>query len=89
MSGPSERYFLDNADEPVSLTGEVRPPEPECPQERFHGNPFRYCSCGWMETQAHDCTRDGHDYTHVVTGAGELILLHCPECDTRWRVEKV
>jgi NAD(P)H-dependent flavin oxidoreductase YrpB (nitropropane dioxygenase family) len=20
-----------------------------CPDQAFHGNPFRYCACGWME----------------------------------------
>lgn len=22
---------------------------PECPQAESHGNPFRYCACGWIE----------------------------------------
>lgn len=21
----------------------------DCPQAKYHGNPFRYCACGWME----------------------------------------
>lgn len=21
----------------------------ECPERQYHGNPFRYCSCGWAE----------------------------------------
>lgn len=24
----------------------------ECPQAKYHGDPFRYCSCGWMEEGA-------------------------------------
>lgn len=27
------------------------PTEP-CPNEETHGNPFRYCACGWMEEPA-------------------------------------
>lgn len=23
--------------------------DPDCPQKEIHGNPFRYCSCGWVE----------------------------------------
>lgn len=23
--------------------------ESDCPNPEYHGNPFRYCSCGWME----------------------------------------
>ena len=23
-----------------------------CPEAQYHGNPFRYCGCGWMEPQA-------------------------------------
>lgn len=26
----------------------------ECPNPEFHGNPFRYCSCGWTEDTAGD-----------------------------------
>lgn len=24
---------------------------PDCPQAEVHGNPFRYCSCGWSESR--------------------------------------
>lgn len=23
--------------------------EHDCPNPEYHGNPFRYCACGWME----------------------------------------
>jgi hypothetical protein len=23
--------------------------DPDCPNREFHGNPHRYCACGWME----------------------------------------
>lgn len=23
----------------------------DCPQKEYHGNPFRYCPCGWREDQ--------------------------------------
>ena len=22
-----------------------------CPEAQYHGNPFRYCACGWMEPE--------------------------------------
>ena len=28
--------------------GEI-PGDPKCPNLEYHGNPFRYCSCGWVE----------------------------------------
>lgn len=24
---------------------------PDCPDQTTHGNPFRYCACGWTEAQ--------------------------------------
>jgi hypothetical protein len=27
--------------------------QPECTEARFHGNPFRYCACGWKEAPDH------------------------------------
>ena len=29
--------------------GGETPGSPDCPQPASHGNPFRYCSCGWGE----------------------------------------
>lgn len=29
--------------------GSEVPGAPDCPNVQQHGNPFRYCSCGWME----------------------------------------
>jgi hypothetical protein len=29
--------------------GGQTPGDPTCPDQRNHGNPFRYCPCGWME----------------------------------------
>jgi hypothetical protein len=29
---------------------DVRPPS-ECGNAAYHGNPFRYCECGWVEEQ--------------------------------------
>lgn len=31
--------------------GAERPGEPDCPNAAAHGNPFRYCTCGWVEAQ--------------------------------------
>ena len=29
--------------------GAETPGSPDCPQSATHGNPFRYCACGWAE----------------------------------------
>lgn len=29
--------------------GAATPGLPDCPQQTAHGNPFRYCECGWRE----------------------------------------
>ncbi|WP_326642919.1 hypothetical protein OG884_18715 [Streptosporangium sp. NBC_01755] len=29
--------------------GAETPGSPECPNAWSHGNPFRYCACGWIE----------------------------------------
>ena len=29
--------------------GREKPGEPRCPNSDSHGNPFRYCACGWSE----------------------------------------
>lgn len=29
--------------------GGETPGDPDCPQTQVHGDPFRYCSCGWIE----------------------------------------
>lgn len=29
--------------------GRETPGNPDCPDPASHGNPFRYCACGWME----------------------------------------
>lgn len=29
--------------------GGENPGDPDCPSARNHGNPFRYCACGWIE----------------------------------------
>lgn len=26
-----------------------QPGASDCPDRKYHGNPFRYCSCGWIE----------------------------------------
>jgi hypothetical protein len=31
--------------------GGETPGAPDCPQAEAHGNPFRYCSCGWGEAK--------------------------------------
>ena len=31
--------------------GAETPGDPNCPNREQHGNPFRYCSCGWMEAR--------------------------------------
>lgn len=31
--------------------GGETPGSPDCPQPSTHGNPFRYCSCGWSEAR--------------------------------------
>lgn len=30
-------------------SGVETPGDPECTQREWHGNPFRYCACGWIE----------------------------------------
>lgn len=29
--------------------GAETPGSPDCPDKEHHGDPFRYCACGWME----------------------------------------
>lgn len=29
--------------------GSGKPGDPDCPQQPPHGNPFRFCGCGWTE----------------------------------------
>lgn len=29
--------------------GQGTPGSPDCPNPEIHGNPMRYCSCGWIE----------------------------------------
>jgi hypothetical protein len=29
--------------------GAETPGPADCPQSQYHGNPFRYCACGWSE----------------------------------------
>jgi len=29
--------------------GAETPGSPDCPSSAAHGDPFRYCACGWME----------------------------------------
>jgi hypothetical protein len=43
---PTGMFFLEHVrhDE-----GGEKPGDPNCIQPDAHGNPFRYCSCGWME----------------------------------------
>jgi hypothetical protein len=31
--------------------GAETPGNPGCPDQAAHGNPFRYCACGWTEAQ--------------------------------------
>lgn len=43
---PSGIFFHENSPyyEPSETTG-----DPNCGEKEYHGNPFRYCSCGWSE----------------------------------------
>lgn len=29
--------------------GDETPGSPDCPNPESHGNPFRYCQCGWIQ----------------------------------------
>lgn len=40
-----------------------------------------------LARRAHDCTRDGHEYEMIQTGAGDVIAMSCPQCNSRWKVE--
>lgn len=31
--------------------GAETPGNPDCPDQATHGNPFRFCACGWTEAQ--------------------------------------
>jgi hypothetical protein len=31
--------------------GAEKPGAPDCPSPAIHGNPFRYCACGWAEAR--------------------------------------
>ena len=31
--------------------GVETPGDPSCPNRQQHGNPFRYCGCGWQEAE--------------------------------------
>jgi hypothetical protein len=42
--------FFFNRDVPYDAGGEV-PGDSDCPSARNHGNPFRYCACGWVEAR--------------------------------------
>lgn len=39
-----------------------------CPDEATHGNPFRYCACGWMETPAPSADETGGFNAYEVDG---------------------
>jgi hypothetical protein len=41
----------------------------ECPQAAFHGNPFRYCPCGWVEEERPAPTFE-EDLRHVLNKHG-------------------
>lgn len=43
---PTGQFF--NRAVPFNGGGET-PGSPDCPQPATHGNPFRYCACGWAE----------------------------------------
>lgn len=43
---PEGMYF--NRDVSYDEGAEVKG-DPDCPNPAGHGNPFRYCSCGWVE----------------------------------------
>lgn len=36
-----------------------------------------------------NCLVHGHDYEHIVTGAGDLIKITCPTCGRTWKVEEI
>lgn len=57
--------------------------DPNCPQKDSHGNPFRYCPCGWIEKthkpgtwhwpeRVETCTVPGCEATEGLKDAGPL-----------------
>ena len=54
----------------------------ECAEARFHGNPFRYCSCGWAEekaTPARSTIMRYFEFGHLPEGplrAASLLFAH-------------
>ncbi len=34
------------------VPADVANPLGKCADAQFHGNPYRYCACGWMEAEA-------------------------------------
>jgi hypothetical protein len=56
----------------------------ECPDAAYHGKPFRYCSCGWMEPEpvCKHCgvpVVDGLGATYHKLGEGSLLMRCDPE----------
>lgn len=40
---------MDFVERSAFSAGEETPGRPNCPNREAHGNPFRYCACGWIE----------------------------------------
>lgn len=45
---PTGMFFNQDA---AYHDGAEIPGSPDCPNQEAHGNPFRYCACGWIEAQ--------------------------------------
>ena len=43
---PAGQFFNRNV---AYDEGAEKPGKPNCGEARYHGNPFRYCECGWAE----------------------------------------
>lgn len=55
------------------MTEATSPPSvAECSQAEYHGNPFRYCSCGWMEETDPDKTL-AERFTDLESTVAELV----------------
>lgn len=60
-----------------------------CPQADAHGNPFRYCSCGWIEPQPdplegrHQSVRDVGQHFAYAHLPADLAAVSKPFTDLR------
>lgn len=52
VTNPTGLFFRSLADGGAHLhDGAEQPGDPDCSMAPFHGNPHRYCACGWIEAQ--------------------------------------